>query len=181
MASVKTYSTPSRLYRYRPLTPSIIEREIKAVVDGYIWCPEFSAMNDPMEGVHRLSLKSILNGDKAELSKVQREKAKLGIASLSEVHDHEPMWAHYASQFKGMCVSYRTSRLLKALPDEYDLVRMAYNEKPPILLADRSTPIDKAKLSLATKTVRWASEREWRLIVPTHGPAFYEETVDREQ
>jgi hypothetical protein len=173
MATVKIYSTPSKLYRYRPLTPSIIEREIQAITEGYIWCPQFSSMNDPMEGVHRLGLSWVMNGDKTEKAVVRRERNKLGIASLSEVHDHEPMWAHYASQFQGMCVEYSTSKLLKKLPDNFDLVRMAYNEQPPILLADRSSTLDKAKLTLATKTIRWATEREWRLIIPEYGPAVY--------
>lgn len=173
MAIVKFYSTPPRLYRYRPLGEKL-EREIAAIKDGYIYCPRFSDMNDPMEGMHRESLAYIVKGrPKKERQAIADEKAKLGIASLSEVYDHEPMWAHYADQFKGMCVAYTTSKLLKALPNEYDFVRMSYSEEPPVILANRDSLVDKAKLTLGTKTVRWMSEREWRLITPSSGRADY--------
>jgi hypothetical protein len=108
VANVKVYSTPSRLYRYRPLG-SKLDRELRAIAEGYIFCSKFSDMNDPMEGMHRVSLTYILKGrSKKERALIATEKAKLGIASLSEVYDHEPMWAHYAAQFKGMVVSYST-------------------------------------------------------------------------
>jgi hypothetical protein len=54
MADIKIYAKPSYLYRYRPLGDKT-EREIKALIDGYIYCPAFSDMNDPMEGSHRIS------------------------------------------------------------------------------------------------------------------------------
>lgn len=83
------------------------------------------------------------------------------------------MWAHYAQQFGGMCVVYYVSRLLTGLSDEFDLVRMTYSEKPPMLMAGRNTAVDNAKLTLTTKTTRWMTEREWRLIAPDIGPAHY--------
>lgn len=175
MARVKFYSTPSRLYRYRPLGAKL-DREIAAIKDGYIYCPKFGDMNDPMEGMHRESLAYIAKGwPKKERQAIAYEKAKLGIASLSEVHDHEPMWAHYSDQFKGMCVAYTTSKLLKGLPNEFDFIRMAYSEAPPVILANRASLVDKAKLTLGTKTVRWMSEREWRLIIPHSGRADYKD------
>ncbi|TIW77675.1 MAG: DUF2971 domain-containing protein, partial [Mesorhizobium sp.] len=85
------------------------------------------------------------------------------------------MWAYYADQFKGICVQYSTRSLLDQLPSNVDLVRLAYNEVPPLIVADRATPLDRAKLTLATKNIRWRSEREWRLIAPMRGPAFYRE------
>ncbi|MCM5690082.1 DUF2971 domain-containing protein [Sinorhizobium meliloti] len=173
MATVKVYSTPLRLYRYRPLGRKL-DRELRAITEGYIYCPKFDQLNDPMEGMHRESLTYLLKRrPKVERKMIAEEKAKLGIASLSEVFDHEPMWAHYADQFKGMVVAYSTSKLLKALPADFDLVRMAYNEEPPVILGNDASIRDRAKLTLATKTVRWISEREWRLIIPESGRAEY--------
>lgn len=83
------------------------------------------------------------------------------------------MWAHYAGQFSGICIMFSTRKLLAGLDDDIDLIRMAYNEKPPILASRKASLIDKAKLTLATKTVRWASEREWRIIAPVVGKAEY--------
>ncbi|PRD41362.1 hypothetical protein C5748_21995 [Phyllobacterium phragmitis] len=175
LAKVKAYSTPMRLYRYRPLGDKT-DREIDAILKKFIYCPKFSDMNDPMEGMHRESLNYIIKGrSRNEREDIQQAKNKLGIASLSEVYDHEPMWAHYASNFRGMCVAYTTSKLLKAFPSHFDFVRMSYNEDPPVLLADRKTIIDKAKLTLSSKSVRWMSEREWRLITPGYGAAHYDD------
>ncbi len=173
MASVKIYSNPSMLYRYRPLTKETIDREVEAIVEAYIYCPKFSQMNDPMEGAHRKSLPAIVKGTREHDKEVLAAREKLGIASLSEVYDHEPMWAHYADKFGGLCIAFYTRKLLEGLPDDVDLIRMAYSEKAPILPLYKSTIVDKAKLTLATKTVRWASEREWRIISPSVGKAEY--------
>lgn len=175
MAHVRTYSTPTYLYRYRTITDHTIERELAAISDGYIYCPRFSDMNDPMEGAHRFSIGSILRGPRETQEDVAVAREQLGTASLSEVHDHEPMWAHYAGNFSGICIMFSTKKLLKTLDDEIDLIRMAYSEKPPRLMRNRTSVIEKAKLTLATKTVRWSSEREWRVIAPAVGRADYQD------
>jgi hypothetical protein len=175
MADIKIYAKPSYLYRYRPLGDKT-KREIKALIDGYIYCPAFSDMNDPMEGSHRISSRFNDNPN-SEKSRIRIQEAfdKMGIASMSEVHDHEPMWAHYADQFKGMCVQYSLNRLLKGLNKNIAITRMMYSEKEPVLLNDSSTSIDRARLCLSSKTVRWASEREWRIFMEEQGQASYRE------
>lgn len=175
MAQVRIYSTPIYLYRYRAITDHTIERELAAISDSYIYCPRFSDMNDPMEGAHRFSIGSILRGSRETQDNVAVARERLGIASLSEVHDHEPMWAHYAGNFSGICIMFSTKKLLAALNNDIDLIRMAYSEKPPTLLANRTSVVEKAKLTLATKTVRWSSEREWRVIAPAVGRADYQD------
>lgn len=172
MAKVRTYSTPSKLYRYRSIRKLTIAREIEAITQGFL-CPKFSQMNDPMEGSHRQSVAYLVKVPRDCRRAILDKRDKLGIASLSEVVDHEPMWAHYADQFKGICIEYSTQKLLSNLDDDVDLVRMAYNEEPPILLSSKETDAVKARSTLATKTVRWASEREWRLISPSVGRAEY--------
>jgi len=54
MALIKTSAKPSSLYRYRPLG-AVADREIDALLKGYIYCPAFSDMNESMEGAHSLS------------------------------------------------------------------------------------------------------------------------------
>jgi hypothetical protein len=51
MAELKIYAKPSSLYRYRALGEDV-EQELSALREGYIFCPAFSAMNDPMEGTY---------------------------------------------------------------------------------------------------------------------------------
>lgn len=173
MAELKIYAKPSQLYRYRPLGLKA-DRELEALLKGYVYCPSFSDMNDPMEGLYRLSTRFQEN----PRSEKSRERVKaafdhMGIASLSEVYDHEPMWAHYADQFKGMCVQYSTNRLLKGLASEVAITRMMYSEREPVLLDDASKAIDRARLCLSSKTVRWANEREWRIFKEEKGEAQY--------
>jgi len=175
MATIETYATPSRLYRYRALTDANLEREVSAIADGYIFCPSFKELNDPMEGAHSES--AILKKARVyanAVAQVTAAKAKLGIASFSETHRSEPMWAYYAGDFRGICVSYNLKKLLAELRDEeHAFVRMGYNEKPPMLLSDHRTADERARMVLSTKTVRWSSEREWRLIRAARGQATY--------
>ena len=173
MAELRVYAKPSNLFRYRPLG-SKANRELGALTNGFIYCPAYSVMNDPMEGLHRLSSRLAENsGSEKSRVRVQAAMEKMGIASMSEVFDHEPMWAHYAEQFSGMCVQYSLNRLIKGLDRGVAITRMMYSEIEPVLLNDSSTSVDRARLCLSSKTVRWASEREWRLFKLDQGEASY--------
>jgi len=173
MAEIQIYAKPSSLFRYRPLGPKT-SRERQALLDGYIFCPSFAEMNDPMEGTYRLS-KRFLESHAHETrdARVKLAFEKMGIASMSEVYDHEPMWAHYAEQFSGMCVQYSLNRLLKGLGSDIAISRMMYSEKEPVLLMDGSNESDRARMCLSSKTVRWANEREWRIFKSEKGEAHY--------
>lgn len=173
MAELKIYAKPSSLYRYRPLGKNAA-REVRALLEGYVFCPAYSAMNDPMEGLHRLSSRFAENPRSSKSrANIQKALENMGIASMSEVYDHEPMWAHYADQFRGMCVQYSLNRLLKGLDADIAITRMMYSEIEPVLLDDKSNAVDRARLCLSSKTVRWASEREWRLFKDQQGEARY--------
>lgn len=181
MAEIATYAVPQSLYRFRRLNGvdgSLLEQELAAIREGYVFCPTYASMNDPLEGNHTESAVLSADANHAEtIKKVTAAKASLGIASFSEVVDHEPMWAHYADGFTGICVRYNFKKLLRCLDDDSEFVRMAYSEIAPMLFRDRKTAKERAKLVLSTKTVRWASEREWRLMRPKSGKAPYK-TLD---
>ena len=133
-------------------------------------------MNDPMEGLHRESALFKRNKNYESMtSKVKEQIDSIGIASLTEIHNLEPMWAYYADGFSGMCVAYSMRKLLSGLPSDHELVRMNYSEDPPILLNNRDSADFRAKLALSSKTLRWSHEREWRLIRPTSGKAEYKD------
>jgi hypothetical protein len=147
-----------------------------AIERGYIYCAPFTEMNDPMEGSFRLSamFREHRNADTRE-ARIQEAFSNTGIASFSEVHNHEPMWAHYADHFSGMCIQYNLKGLLLGLDRDITLTRMMYSEKEPVLLRDRSSAAERARLSLSCKTVRWANEREWRIFKTEIGRAEYED------
>ncbi len=176
-AEIKAYARPRQLFRYRSLginDKKKFSQELEAIVDGYGYCPCYSAMNDPMEGSHRES--ALLKESKfysERRAQVEAALATFGIASFSETKEHELMWAHYAGNYSGICIEYSVSPLLENLPDDHELVRMTYNEQAPMLYRDKETPENKAKLILSCKSLRWAGEREWRLIRPEVGKALY--------
>lgn len=177
MAEIRAYARPRQLYRYRSLTgdkPEKFRQELDAIVLGHVYCPSYKSMNDPMEGSHRESalLKDSVRRDRT-VADVREKIDKYGIASFSETMDHEPMWAHYAKNFEGICIEYNVTRLLNNLDEENEFVRMTYSEKAPMLYRDRETSENRAKMILSCKSLRWTSEREWRLIRPTIGPAPY--------
>lgn len=175
MATVEAYARPARIYRFRSLRDDNVEQELAALTDGHVFCPRFDEMNDPMEGGHRVSALLRQSGSyRVTIAAVEDRLGELGIASFSEVFDHEPMWAHYAGHFTGICVAYSFRRLLATLPDDHQLVRMTYSEDPPVLLRNGDDADARARLILSTKTLRWSPEREWRLIRPSRGPARYD-------
>lgn len=178
VAEINAYARPRQLYRYRSLVglnPNKFRQELDAITGAYVYCPSYASMNDPMEGSHRESalLKESQKYDQT-VQEVRLAIDTLGIASFSETMDHEPMWAHYAQNFSGICVEYNVKRLLDSLPDQHEFVRMTYNEQAPMLYRDRETAENRAKMILSCKSVRWANEREWRLIRPAVGPANYQ-------
>lgn len=174
-AQIVTYAVPPSLYRFRSLSPEAIDYEMDALEKGYIYCAHYSQMNDPMEGSHAESaMLSAFKGRETTIGRVIDARDSLGIASLTEACDHEPMWAHYADKFAGICIKFNFKRLMRALPSNVEFVRVAYNETPPVLLLDGATAERRAKMILSTKSVRWATEREWRLFSPTVGPLPYE-------
>lgn len=173
MAQIEIYAKPLSLYRYRGLGADA-DQEVTALLGSYVFCPAYSELNDPMEGKHRLSARfqNNLNFKKSN-SRVKAAFDELGVASFSEVHDHEPMWAHYADEFKGMCIQYNLNKLLRGLGPGTAITRMMYSEQEPVLVDDSSTSVDRARKCLSSKTARWASEREWRLFNVQRGEASY--------
>ncbi|MCL4068958.1 DUF2971 domain-containing protein [Pseudomonas sp. GX19020] len=149
---------------------------MRCIEGANFWCGLHSKLNDPMEGTHRFSalLKEITkNSKEGSLSNAKREIDKVGVASFSEIKNHETMWAHYAGNFNGICISYRTSYLLSGLDEDIDLIKMNYSEEAPMLVHNNASAHDRARLALSHKSSRWSPEREWRIVTPKAGTADY--------
>lgn len=174
MATIERYVQPPRVYRYRSLEE--LDRELEAIEEGYLYCAAFGTLNDPMEGLFSTS-RSLRESDshRAIRASVRDNKAHIGMCSFSEVQNHELMWAHYADQFRGICISYSLSKLLKGLPKEVTFVRMFYNETEPTIHRTSDEPGQLAKMVLSYKNYRWLYEREWRMFAPL-GKAYYQDT-----
>ena len=154
---------PQRLYRYRSLKK--FERELQAIKEGYIFCAAYDTLNDPMEGVFRSSKVFRDSDDYHDTRRaIVDNKTLIGLSSFSEVHDHELMWAHYADQYRGICIAYSFGKLLDNLSADVTFVRMYYNEMVPIVRHGLHEPDDAAKMVLSYKNYRWLYEREWRMF-----------------
>jgi hypothetical protein len=145
---------PQRLYRYRSLEK--FEHELEALEEGYVFCAAYTKLNDPMEGVFRSS-KVFRESDSYRVTRrsIVDNKTQIGLSSFSAVHDHELMWAHYADQYRGICVAYSFAKLLDDLDDDVSFVRLYYNEMVPIVRHGRQEPNDVAKMVLSYKNYRW--------------------------
>lgn len=161
MASIKHFQ-PTRLYRYRPVVD--LDREIKAIAEHYLHCSHFEVLNDPLEGFFRSSrtLRESVRR-RAVREQIIGGKNALRICSFSDVNNNHVMWAHYADQFRGICVSYSLSRLLKNLRDDITFTRMSYRETVPTIRTTNK-PSEEAKRVLSCKNDRWAYENEWRMF-----------------
>lgn len=166
MAKIESYVIPRYLYRYRSLKE--FSREMECIETGYIHCSNFKAMNDPMEGFYSAS-RLLQNSEK--LNRIRGEivngKTNIGMCAFSEVFNHELMWAHYADQFRGICIAYDFFNLRHHLPDTVTFSRIYYSEDVPVVGLSRQQPINRnetAKMILSYKNHRWLYEREWRMF-----------------
>lgn len=171
MAQIQSYVTPPHLYRYR--SSHQLDRELQAIEGAYLFCAPFDDLNDPMEGVFASSRRLRDSEKYHEIRRaISDSKSHIGICSFSEVYNHELMWAHYANQFRGICIAYKLSRLLDSLTDEINFVRMYYNETVPIIGKTNRAPAELARKILSYKNYRWLYEREWRMF-GAQGKSFY--------
>jgi hypothetical protein len=174
MATIKSYVEPSRLYRYRSLKE--FDREMEAIERGYLFCAAYRTLNDPMEGLFTSSKLLRESEDYRTIrDSIRDNKSQLGMCSFSEVHDHELMWAHYADQFRGICIAYNFSKLRDGLADDITFARMFYNETVPTIRLSDQGPDELAKMVLSYKNYRWLYEREWRMFASL-GKASYRPT-----
>ena len=169
-AQIEPPHLPLRLYRYRSLKDdNALKRELDVIKNSYLWCSDFTSLNDPMEGIFRPS--SLINEANAiEIKKLIEH----GIACFSESYNNELMWAHYAGNYGGICIAYNSKRLQRRLDDTARLVRVAYVEEVPRLGSSEANDIlgasvvskldSPARHVLSYKKLNWYYEREWRVL-----------------
>src|SRR5262249_38048250 len=92
-------------------------------------------------------------------------KRQIGICSFSDTNENELMWAHYASNYAGVCVGYRAQQLVDGLPRDAHLARLSYGAKPPDIGSHDAMDVQIAALKiLSHKKSSWVYEREWRVL-----------------
>jgi hypothetical protein len=83
----------------------------------------------------------------------------LAICSLTEIPDDIVMWAHYAQQHTGVCLSFaaRNKYFGKAL-------RVHYEQEYPLVAMGSRNFDEIARKLIQTKSQHWAYEKEWRIV-----------------
>lgn len=180
-------SEPTKLYRYRPLDDSLLERELSALRDSYLYSPPFSAMNDPMEAfyeiggpydgvMHALLPSSKQYADefyKTFISTIER----LALISFAGSPTDLPMWAYYASNFAGFCLEFDTNELGVGDLQGEKLVPVTYSHEPlppfSVIGMSRDLLLDAIISRVSRKRIEWAHEKEWRFLTGSKGPKHY--------
>jgi len=99
-----------------------------------------------------------------------------GILSLTQNPLDELCWAHYADSHRGFCIEYASEQLLALDLRSEILLEVLYQERPPVLDPAELASVREAELKsyitsalIATKSLRWAHEEEWRVVSGTPG------------
>ncbi len=166
MAEVHVFSIPNTLYRYRSVgDPERLKRELETLEQRCIYCGAYKKLNDPMEGFYGLG-RTFAATSASSLVKqaIDDMSGKVGIGSFCETHENELMWAHYADQFRGICIAYNFRQLLSELSDDVHFTRMNYAERMPVVGDSRQDSEILARRVLSYKNYRWVYEREWRMF-----------------
>lgn len=178
---------PSSLFRYRPLTDDLLERELDALRESYLFSPSFSMMNDPMEAFYETGgpidglFDASVEGAGKKIEDLYAQfgsiLTEMGLVSFSTSHENLPLWAYYASDFAGMCLEFDRDTL--AIGDFQDgrLRRVVYDRQalPPVSIIDFGKGgIEEALIArVIRKRIEWAHEQEWRIVVGNVGKKYH--------
>ena len=160
---------PFELYKYKPiLSLTDLERILQIINNHEIYMPSYHQLNDPLEsaGVY-ISLEVSGAGYQADMgeigSAVEGYLSQYRILSFSSVPNSPLMWAHYANDYSGCCLIFRTQDTFnEVLPVVYTDIQMHIYEYDFVM--DKYDIDDAAHDSFLFKKKDWAYENEWRLI-----------------
>lgn len=180
-------AAPSKLYRYRPLDDALLDRELGALRDSYLYAPPFSAMNDPMEAFYEMGgagdwlVDAVFQGAGKKISDLYAMLddmiGRFALVSFSSTHENLPMWAYYASNFAGMCLEFDAPKLAIGDFQNEALREVGYarNALGPLSFADLANgKLEEAVIARITrKRLEWSHEKEWRFVTGEVGPKHY--------
>lgn len=185
---LKNTAIPQRLYKYFPLfdeDKNKYEEEnfkrIESLAKKQIWVSKYDLLNDPFEYkmLYLDKEKIEKHGWSAELMSDFLEGIKnhsLTTCFSGDAEINMPMWAHYANNHKGYCVSFRVSKPELITPVFYESKRVgiasvainlfsAFYNKDEEKMLKYSTLYN---LSLCCKQSFWEYENEYRLVYPSN-------------
>lgn len=179
-----------KLYKYR----DNIERDCETLKNNKLFAPDKQRLNDPAEMCFDDSeFLRFLRKHKKYSATVQDAfdglkdfvKTKSGIFSLSKDVDNELLWAYYANGHKGFCIEYDLDVILESYNYGLEIKDNQVNSFPLVHCIDVDYQSDYPAFNLdylkmkdrtnalrciaGTKSKRWETENEVRLIFNKHG------------
>jgi hypothetical protein len=146
--------TTTIAYKYRSLKD--LHRVVRAILNNEFYCAEYRKLNDPMEGYFY----SIPGTNKKLIEQINSSKKEWRVCSFSERRDNVLLWAHYADEFKGICIKVEIE------PAGGDIVVQVNYDNYPLIFSNKLQGWTGAWSSMVfqEKAKPWEYEKELRLL-----------------
>lgn len=157
---------PPFIYKYKAIsTKEDIVRLIDIINNHRIYMPNYSQLNDPLEGeivsisVEGYAGMSIYSAADKEDIIVKQHKNNYRILSLAQEYDNAQLWAHYANLYEGVCLCFSTEVSFSGIK------AVDYCKYCEELYADDENAVSKGvERSFLKKNIGWNYENEWRIV-----------------
>lgn len=132
----------------------------------------FSLLLQEAKNIHEMNLKErpdIYKKRSIEAIEKENDAIERGTLCFCERMDDILMWSHYGNSNKGFCLGYNTEKLKEYLiENKYALLgifRVKYFSEYPEIKPYFGHDIENIRTKLASKSMIWSYEKEWRLII----------------
>lgn len=177
----------------------LLDRDLNSILNQEMWFANLDSLNDKNEGIHSLKrfevnlYKTTKGMDLLHLKKhddevnqnlilavknvIEIHKKITGIFSLTTDYSNALMWSHYANSHKGYCIEYEFEGLENLKLKHFEsnqlrnfdsLEKVKYSNKVITLSNINLSPNDFKKI-VTQKTLEWAYEKEFRILVNVWG------------
>lgn len=163
---MKMSEMPKILYKYKSIDGKKSFLRVLDIIDNArIYLSDYDKLNDPLEGAgYNINIQgwagmSIQYFADDELSPIEEVKRQFQILSLSQNPKSPQLWAHYADNYKGICLCFSTAGKFA------DAKQVSYSEKKPIRNPRSEIRFKNAvRNGFYQKHSGWSYEEEWRIV-----------------
>lgn len=146
-----------KLYNYTKIN----KNTIKTILNNEIWLSSPDSFNDPIDPPIKQ-----LNENNNNKFKYLINSIVIGCLSLT--NDNSLMWSHYADKHEGICIEYDFKNFFINKPENIVLKKINYVKEiiseNDSILTSKSDDQDNLMDILATKSIEWKYENEYRII-----------------
>lgn len=165
---------PQHLYKYVSLTTAVqISRLFDILMSHRLYFPRYTELNEPLEGaaidipVGGYAGSSIYKQEDREDPFIGGLKAQYRILSLSDDPCSPQLWAHYAGNYTGACLCFRTDGKFSSAKKVQYFQRKP-KPKTETMENQLEPSVEDCKKMVYSnwflKQKGWEYEREWRIV-----------------